>query len=809
MRVCEECRRCFDDSEAYCTDESHPDLSHMRNGGPEMISGYRFDLFLGSDIKGETFYAHNAAGGSCLVTIRSADEEYSRHFLTEAEIAAAFCHPNVVDIYEAGRLETGEVFVVSEDAGGRTLRQLLQAEGVPKILTSVQVVRQAAEALYALHTSGLTHGAINPENILLTIDAQNRLLVRIKDLDLGGVVTRSIISNKFHNDSALDSLRYFAPEHCSGSGTGPKADIYSLGVVLHEMLAGSPPFKASKAVGLIEQHRNQPPPEVKIDDIDLRMLLTHTLMEALRKQPEIRQASANAFARQMRHMEQLATHSSVPPPALTVPPVPPKHELDKNTVARPVPSANIPFAVVVEENSESAAIIIEPDRVSGVADEIEPAWTITANSVDNLREMVEDPADNTTAQTETVEQNGPRRSRLRSIKRRLRLGASRSSVTSASDAHDIQVISRNSIDEPIAQTAAAQEQMVEAKEPRRSRLRELKRKLRSMAPNILQTKSVEPHPITEMIVPSKARSTETRAVETIETAAAGVVSARTPRVVKWEQPDDDIPTRSDVVESLMQESGVVPVLDAAPKEIAYAPAYSSRISIDLEPPEVPVRFLPEENLLPNRPQKVVFLPSLGISAIRETLDDQSGPMFSAFYGQSSSGHRWKMVGGGIVMLAALFFVGRIATRDFAPADSESTPPVTAAGGTSPIRIEQPVSVSPASPTTVKNVRSSPPKEPEVAQAKPLPSKDDQPPSTERTRKSVVDASLKRGTPYAALIGLNLGPTQPSMSTVVITYGNGKVTSRTESGKRSIDKKPAAALKKSTDPARPRVVKVPN
>src|SRR5436190_10921242 len=148
MKVCIDCRRCFDDYEVCCTEEGHPALSQIRDGSPEIVPGYRAELFLGSDIKGETFYAHNAAGSSCLITIRSADEELSRQFLTEAKLAAAFCHLNIVDVYEAGRLKTGEVFVVWEDAEGRTLRHLLETERVPGLLTTVQVVRQTAEALY-------------------------------------------------------------------------------------------------------------------------------------------------------------------------------------------------------------------------------------------------------------------------------------------------------------------------------------------------------------------------------------------------------------------------------------------------------------------------------------------------------------------------------------------------------------------------------------------------------------------------------------------------------------------------------------
>src|SRR4051812_44940716 len=305
MRVCADCQRCFDDSEVYCAEEGHSPLSKLRDGGVDMVPGYQLDLFLGSDTTGETYYAREASGGPCLISVCFMDDARREQFLCQADLAAAFCHPYVVDVYEAGCLDTGEVFVASEDAECTTLRDLLENEGVPKLLTTIQVVRQTAEALYALHMNGLTHGALGPHNILLTTDAQNRLLVRIKDLDFGDATAARMTASRTHRDDDLYALRYFAPERFTGEAAADKSDIYSLGIVLHEMLTGAAPFNASKAVGLREQHKNQKPPEVKVEHFDLRMLVTHTLSESLQKRPDLRQASANVFARQMRHMEQI------------------------------------------------------------------------------------------------------------------------------------------------------------------------------------------------------------------------------------------------------------------------------------------------------------------------------------------------------------------------------------------------------------------------------------------------------------------------------------------------------------------------
>lgn len=353
MHVCPDCQRCYEDSALSCTEEDHTSLSQIRDGGPDLIPGYLLDVFVGRGSGVETYYGrHIESGESCIVTMRTAAEALVSQFRKEAELAVRFCHTNVVDVYDSGRLESGEVFVVSEDAEGDTLHDILATDGVPKLSMTITVIRQVAEALDALHASGLAHGSINSRNIILT-GGTHQPLARIKDVDLGGMNTASLISSKFHDDDALYMFRYFAPEQCSGSGPSIRADIYSLGVLLYEMLAGEPPFNASKAAGLIDQHMNQRPPEVRIDDIDLRMLLTHTLSEALQKKPEMRQASANVFARQMRHIEQLATHSSLAP-APVVAQAPVSEFQPRSEQLAPAVGQRTPVAVNVKERSPAA-----------------------------------------------------------------------------------------------------------------------------------------------------------------------------------------------------------------------------------------------------------------------------------------------------------------------------------------------------------------------------------------------------------------------------------------------------------------------
>ncbi|MEP7147946.1 MAG: protein kinase [Acidobacteriota bacterium] len=342
MRVCSVCRRCYDDSVAVCGDEMHPPLSDLRDGSRDGIAGYRIESLVESSLGGEIYRAVRIdSGQSCLVRLLSADEKNTEQFLREAKLASSLFHPSIVDTYEVGSLASGEVFVVSEDADGRLLREFLDDRGTPELLTSIEIIRQAAEALHTLHQSGFTHSAVRPENIVLTTDKERGLFVRIQHIDFGGVISGSIISNKFLIDSALNSLRYFAPEQCTGSERSAQTDVYSLGTVFYELLAGAPPFDASKALGLIEKHKRERVPDIRIDNFELRMLVTHSLMEALQKQPRMRQSSADLLARQLRHIEQLATHATTPPPA--------------GVIRKPiVPARPAPQRVVISPTSATA-----------------------------------------------------------------------------------------------------------------------------------------------------------------------------------------------------------------------------------------------------------------------------------------------------------------------------------------------------------------------------------------------------------------------------------------------------------------------
>jgi hypothetical protein len=283
------------------------------------------------------------------------------------------------------------------------------------------------------------------------------------------------------------------------------------------MLSGSPPFDATTAVALIHQQRNQQPPEVKIDNFNLRMLVTHALTEALQKHSRLRQSSADLFARQLRHIEQLATHSSTPPPAGAVRVSPPK------PMPVVVPSQNINPAPVVAMKVESpeewpvrTEIAALPKKVLVPEIENEPL-------VAPVREMQRVGFD--TVVPEVAEEA--------------------SLLNPAEPARDKRAVAR-----PIYVAS-------------RSRLRLWKKKLRSLAERVAtQTQTRKPS-----IFESAKRKIGDPSIRTNDGDFAKAVKRRK---IEWETPEDDIPSEAAVLAVLEAEGTesrtTVSVLNDQPRE---------------------------------------------------------------------------------------------------------------------------------------------------------------------------------------------------------------------------------------------------
>ncbi len=179
----------------------------------------------------------------------SDDEEFVERFRREAQSAAALSHPNIVSIFDRGESEDGTYYIAMEYLPGGTLKDRIVKRGALPARTAAAVALQIAEALQAAHASGVVHRDIKPHNILITESGD----IKVTDF---GIARAASSSTMTRTGSILGTAHYLSPEQAMGEPVGPASDIYSLGVVLYEMLTGELPYDAETPIGIAMKHVN-------------------------------------------------------------------------------------------------------------------------------------------------------------------------------------------------------------------------------------------------------------------------------------------------------------------------------------------------------------------------------------------------------------------------------------------------------------------------------------------------------------------------------------------------------------------------
>ncbi len=223
------------------------------------------------------------------------DEEFVERFKREAQSAAALSHPNIVSIYDRGESEDGTYYIAMEYLPGGALKDRILKRGALPPQTAAAVALQIAEALQAAHRAGVVHRDIKPHNVLVTASGD----VKVGDFGIARAASSSTMTK---TGSILGTAHYISPEQAMGEPVGPQSDLYSLGVVLYEMLTGGLPYDAETSIGIAMKHVNGhlvPPGEVNpevpegINAITVRLLA---------KNPEDRYADANELIRDLERV---------------------------------------------------------------------------------------------------------------------------------------------------------------------------------------------------------------------------------------------------------------------------------------------------------------------------------------------------------------------------------------------------------------------------------------------------------------------------------------------------------------------------
>jgi serine/threonine-protein kinase len=224
----------------------------------------------------------------------SKDPGIAARFATEARAAARLQNPHIVAIYNYGKLPDGTLFLAMEHIRGATLAETLQRHGRMEPSRAVNIATQCCEALAEAHRQGVVHRDVKPSNIMLQARHQGPGFVKMVDFGVATIDDRETAPGR----PPAGTPCYMSPEQLAGQAVDGRSDIYSLAVVIYEMLVGQPPFLASSPEDYARLHREvpPPPPSAIAPDFPMPPALEACLMRALAKQPHTRPQTAERFA---------------------------------------------------------------------------------------------------------------------------------------------------------------------------------------------------------------------------------------------------------------------------------------------------------------------------------------------------------------------------------------------------------------------------------------------------------------------------------------------------------------------------------
>lgn len=312
---------------------------------------YKIEARLGQGGMGAVYRARRVSIGDT-VAIKVLHREYSKEagiverFHREAQATARLKHPNAVTVYDTGVSEEGLLYFAMELVEGQTLRDVLRKQGPLTQGAIVGIVRQVCAALDEAHRQRVVHRDLKPENIIVQ---QSLNALHIKVLDFGVASLSDLTAHKLTQPgNVVGTPHYMSPEHCKGEDLDGRSDVYSLGIVLFEMLTGVVPFNSPTMSALVVQHVTQPPLPPRSINLSISPAVEAVVLRALAKRREDRPATAGALAQELLAAVSGSqpTDFKVPSGSFPQPPLPLKEAVPTpgETPVPPITSSNTPPA---------------------------------------------------------------------------------------------------------------------------------------------------------------------------------------------------------------------------------------------------------------------------------------------------------------------------------------------------------------------------------------------------------------------------------------------------------------------------------
>jgi eukaryotic-like serine/threonine-protein kinase len=335
LKKCNSCGSIFPSNLSFCLNDGNPLVQPETLIGIVLDGRYRLDGLIGTGGMGDVYRAtHVHLDTEFAVKLLKpelvANQTAIKRFRLEAKAAGRIHHPNAIKVTDFGVTPERIVYLVMEIVDGQSVRDLIHHEGAIDYVRTINIVRQVCSAVEAAHRSGVIHRDLKPDNILLEKVTH---FERVKVGDFG------IAKLKETNPDALLTLagtligtpQYMSPEQCQGKTLDPSSDLYSIGIILYEMLTGVVPFDGDSALQVVVKQLHDPPQPIRELSPHVPASLAQIVMRALEKEPRSRHTSAAEMNEELKKVlemagevealsftDQLAT-MRMPPPSLRTP----------------------------------------------------------------------------------------------------------------------------------------------------------------------------------------------------------------------------------------------------------------------------------------------------------------------------------------------------------------------------------------------------------------------------------------------------------------------------------------------------------
>ena len=273
------------------SDDAYEVLSGRYELHRRLAAGGTADVFLARDQ-----LLNRPVAVKVLSATLSEDEEFVRRLRREAQVVASLNHQNIVGVFDQGEHE-GAPFIVMEYVDGKSLADIVRADGALGADRAASIAIDVAAALDAAHRQGMVHMDVKPGNVLITDEGQ------VKLADFG--IAKALIGNgetdlTSDNGTVMGTATYISPEQARGEKVGPRSDVYSLAVVLYEMMTGSPPFTGESPAEIARMHVEQAPPKPRDEGHDVAESLQAITLKAMAKDPAKRYPTVRDFAADLK-----------------------------------------------------------------------------------------------------------------------------------------------------------------------------------------------------------------------------------------------------------------------------------------------------------------------------------------------------------------------------------------------------------------------------------------------------------------------------------------------------------------------------